>query len=39
MSADKSGLIPASGGCVFAATGFNAILGWYLFMGFKGYRE
>ena len=22
---------------VFAATGFNAILGWYLFTGFKGY--
>ena len=24
---------------VFAATGFNAILGLYLFTGFKGYRE
>jgi len=24
---------------VFAATGFNAILGWYLFTGFSGYRE
>lgn len=24
---------------VFAATGFNAVLGMYLFTGFKGYRE